>query len=396
VAGIRASVALTDPWVALDLGGGSLEIAIVERDRVRWTDTFPLGAAQLFRTMVAGDPMSREERRAIRRRVRQLLAPAIDAARVPAGSVTVAAGGTAGALARLLATERWPTPPPSVNQFEFGTEELADLARSLSMSDLQTRRRMPAIDRRRVDLLPSGAIALTTTLQRLGASSAIHCEWGLREGVILQEIGAEPPASPDALRRGAIERLVRRWGVDAPHIEWVRKHALSLFDRTQELHGLSSLERELLEHATSIHDIGVRISPDKHHRHGAYLIEHGGIRGFTPIEVAMMASMIRFHRGSGPKASYPSFAGLLENERQACKVLTGILRVAHGLGRGGAADVEELEVEAHRKELVIAVAGASNPEGAVAEAEERADVLAKALGIRVRFEIVPLGLGVRS
>jgi exopolyphosphatase/guanosine-5'-triphosphate,3'-diphosphate pyrophosphatase len=395
VEGIRASVLLTDPWVALDLGGGSLEIAIVEGGRVRWTDTFPLGAARLARTMVAGDPMTRDERRAIRQTVRELLEPAIRSAQVPTQPVVVAAGGTAGALARLLATERWPTPPSSLNQFEFETEDLGNLARTLAMADLQARLRMPAIDERRVDLLPAGAVTLATTLQLLGASSATHSEWGLREGVILQEIGADPPA-PNELRRSAVGRLARRWGVEGPHIEWVRNHALWLFDHAMELHQLSEVERELLEHATTIHDIGVRISPDKHHRHGAYLIEHGGMRGFTPVEIAMMASMIRFHRGSGPKASYPAYAGLRDDERSACRVLTGILRIAHGLGRGGEADVEELSMEVRRKELVITVAGASNPEGAVAEAEERADVLAKALGTRVRFEIVPLGLAAHS
>jgi exopolyphosphatase/guanosine-5'-triphosphate,3'-diphosphate pyrophosphatase len=392
VAGIRASVALTDPWIALDLGGGSLEIAIVEDGRVRWTETFPLGAARVSRTMVAGDPMTRDERRAIRQTVRDLLTPAIEAARLPAQAMTVAAGGTAGALARLLAADRWPTPLSSLNQFEFTTEDLWNLARTLASADVETRLRMPAIDERRVDLLPAGAITLATTLQLLGSESAIHSEWGLREGVILQEIGADPPASPNELRHDAIARLARRWGVEAPHIEWVRKHALKLFDRTRELHDLSDLERELLDYATTIHDIGVRISPDKHHRHGAYLIEHGGMRGFSPIEVAIMASMIRFHRGSGPKASYPAYAGLTDVERRACRVLTGILRIAHGLGRGGEADVEELGIEVRPKEVVISVAGASNPEGAVAEAEERAAVLAKVLGTRMRFEIVPMGL----
>ena len=105
----------------------------------------------------------------------------------------------------------------------------------------------------------------------------------------------------------------------------------------------------------------------------------------------MVASMIRFHRGNGPKPSYPPYAGLTDEERLACRVLTGILRIAHGLGRGGESDVEESGIDVRRKELVLTVAGASNTEGAVAEAEERADVLARALGTKIRFEIVPLG-----
>lgn len=392
VAGVRAGVALSDdPWVAFDLGGGSLEIAVIEDGSVRWTDTFPLGAARVARMMVAGDPMTRGERREIRRAVRDLLEPALADADVPPAPLCVAAGGTAGALARLLAAERWPSPPTSLNQFGLGLDELNDLARALGAADLETRLAMPAIDERRVDLLPAGAVVLATALQVVGAGSAIHSEWGLREGVILLELGVESPASPLVLRRRSVDRLSRRWGAEEPHVEWVRKHALWLFDETGELHGLGAPERELLDHASRLHDIGVRISPDKHHRHGAYLVEHGGLRGFSPVEVAIMSSMIRFHRGNGPKPSYPPYAGLTDEERSACRVLTGILRIAHGLGRGGESDVEESDIEVRSKELVLTVSGASNPEGAVAEAEERADVLAKALGTRVRFEVVPLG-----
>ena len=57
VSGIRASVALSpDPWLAFDLGGGSLEIALVQGEQVRWTGSFPLGAARLARTMVDARP----------------------------------------------------------------------------------------------------------------------------------------------------------------------------------------------------------------------------------------------------------------------------------------------------------------------------------------------------
>lgn len=392
VAGIRGGVALhEDRWVALDLGGGSLEVAMIDHGEVTWTDTFPLGAARMARMMVADDPMTRGERREIRRAVRALLEPALEEAGVPPSPLCVAAGGTAGALARLLATARWPNPPTSLNQFELGIDELNDLARALGAADLETRLAMPAIDERRVDLLPAGAIVLSTALQVLDAGSAVHSEWGLREGVVLQDLEIEPPSSPISLRRGSIERLARRWGAEGSHVEWVRKHALWLFDHLGAVHELSGEERELLDHASTIHDIGVRISPDKHHRHGAYLVEHGGLRGFGPIEVAMMASMIRFHRGNGPKPSFPPYAGLTDEERLACRILTGMLRVAHGLGRGGENDVQESGLEVRSKEVVLSVAGASNPEGAVAEAEERADVLAKALGTKIRFEVVPLG-----
>jgi len=393
VAGVRASVTIAaDPWIAIDLGGGSLEVALVEAGRVRWTETFPLGAAWITATLVRTEPMSKGDRRAIKAEVKELLAPARERAGAPDGTLCIAAGGTAGALARLLAAERWPSPPASLNQFELRLDALEDLSRELADLDQSERLALPGIDERRAELLPAGAVVLATALGVFGADGAVHSEWGLREGVILEEIGAPAPASPGDVREAAVARLARRWGAEGEHPGTVRSHALELFDETQELHGLGDHERELLGYAAHLHDIGVRISPDKSHRHGAYLVEHGGLRGFSPQEVAMMASMIRFHRGAGwPKPSYGPFAGLDQDERAACQVLTGILRIAHGLGRADESDVVGIGAKIQRGEVRILVSGSANPEGAVAEAEERAGVLERAIGRRILFEIVPEG-----
>jgi len=334
----------------------------------------------------------RAERREIKQAVREQLVPAKERSSAPDGAPCIAAGGTAGALARLLAAERWPVPPASLNQFEVGVEALTELARELAALDDDARLALPGIDERRAAILPAGALVLATALDVFGAEAAVHSEWGLREGVILREIGAGPPGEPGDLRSASVARLAHRWGPEAEHHGWVRGHALDLFDETRELHRLGDRDRELLAHAATLHDIGVRISPDKSHRHGAYLVEHGGLRGFSPQEVATIASMIRFHRGAGrPKPSYGPFAGLDAEERAACQVLTGILRIAHGLGRGDESDVVEIRAKSRRGEVLIIVSGSANPQGAVAEAEERAGVLERALDRKIRFEIVPEG-----
>ena len=399
VAGIRASVALPEgePWLAFDLGGGSLEIALVERDEIRWTDTFPLGAARLARTVTTRDPVGNEARRELRRLTRSLLEPARASLGrlVPDDPVCVAAGGTAGAMAKLRISERWPEPPASLNQFELRTDDLVDLSKTLCALPLEGRLDLPGIDERRVDILPAGAVALATALGVFGARSALHSEWGLREGVVLLERGDPPTPTPAELRRASIERLAATWQGEASHPAAVRRIAEQLFDGTADLHGLEPDKRALLGFAALVHDVGAQISPNKHHRHSAYLVEHAGLRGFDPWEVAMMASIIRFHRGSGPKMSFPPYAALSAPDRAACQVLIGILRIAHGLGHGSEEDVRGVQVTAAKRDLLIRVRG-DRPEGAIVDAEEHANVLGKALGCTVRFEIapgVPAGLG---
>jgi exopolyphosphatase/guanosine-5'-triphosphate,3'-diphosphate pyrophosphatase len=277
-----------------------------------------------------------------------------------------------------------------LNQYELDRLKLAELSQTLCALRLDKRLDLPGIDERRADILPTGSVVLATALALLGADRAVHSEWGLREGVVLGEIGAPAPRSSAELRETSVGRLAATWGANDHHAASVRGHALRLFDETHALHDLGVIERELLGHAARVHNVGARISPDKHHKHGAYVVEHAGLRGFSPDEVALMACIVRFHRGTGPKTGYAPFGALTAAEREGCRVLVGILRIAHGLGRGGSEDVTAIATEIGRRELVIRVEGA-NPASAVADAEERADVLGKALRCRVLFDIVPVG-----
>ena len=103
-----------------------------------------------------------------------------------------------------------------------------------------------------------------------------------------------------------------------------------------------------------------------------------------------MACIVRFQRGSAPRTSYPPFAALTATEREACRVLVGILRVAHALGRGGADDVRGIDIARREDALEISVDG-ENPARAIADAAEQAPQLARALGCSIAFHIRPLG-----
>ena len=62
------------------------------------------------------------------------------------------------------------------------------------------------------------------------------------------------------------------------------------------MHGLTDREREWLEYGALLHDVGVHISYERHHRHSYYLIKNGDLRGFEPQEIEVMALIARYHR----------------------------------------------------------------------------------------------------
>ena len=114
---------------------------------------------------------------------------------------------------------------------------------------------------------------------------------------------------PDVRRRSALE-LAERCGWEAEHSQQVARLALAHLRRLRSLHGLGDREREWLEYAAWLHDIGNHISYERHHRHSYYLIKHGDLRGFEPAEIETIALAARYHRRAEPSRGHEGYEDL--------------------------------------------------------------------------------------
>ena len=128
------------------------------------------------------------------------------------------------------------------------------------------------------------------------------------------------------------------------HAAKVARIAGELFDGTASLHGLGPDERDLLEMAALLHDIGEYVSSDGHERHTAYLIENARLRGFSPYEVAVLSSLGRFHKRGTPKTSFDTYARFSPDERKTINKLVALLQVADGLDRSHGGPVRDVSV----------------------------------------------------
>jgi exopolyphosphatase/guanosine-5'-triphosphate,3'-diphosphate pyrophosphatase len=137
------------------------------------------------------------------------------------------------------------------------------------------------------------------------------------------------------------------------HAQHVARLALALFDQTRALHGLTDREREWLEYAALMHDLGVHISYPRHHRHSYYLIKNGDLRGFEPEEIDVMALVARYHRRGTPKRTHEEYAQLRPVLRRTVRMLASILRVAESLDRSHAQVVSALELQDRGTDLLL-------------------------------------------
>ena len=199
---IRSRIALAaTPTLGLDLGGGSLEVVVGEGDRVLFESTLPLGVARLHGEVEPADPWTTSDLRRLRGRLRRRLAPIAPEVKRLAPEACVAVGGTARAVGRLLVEPRGEPGRAarrrSLRGLEVDRKTIAGLARALAAASHDERIAWPGMSVDRTDLLPVGAEILRTTLRVLDQPRFALCDWGLREGVILELWG------PGARRTGA-------------------------------------------------------------------------------------------------------------------------------------------------------------------------------------------------
>jgi exopolyphosphatase/guanosine-5'-triphosphate,3'-diphosphate pyrophosphatase len=161
---------------------------------------------------------------------------------------------------------------------------------------------------------------------------------------------------------------------------------LRLFDQTKPLHGYGRREREWLEFAAILHDIGYLINPRQHHKHAYYLIKHSDLSGLTVEEVDIVANIARYHRRALPGKKHEDFAAMPAGSQRIVKVLGALLRVADALDRSQFSVVQSVDVTL-AKNVTILLHVAGDAELEIWAARGRADLFEKVFHRSVRFEV---------
>ena len=364
-AAVRASVLLDKPpAVCIDQGGGSLEVSVGDAGGMLWATSLKLGAARLTAEFMLSDPPHPDDLARIRDRATVLLEPAAAATKRFRPGMLVGTSGTLGSLARLAAPKIAAATPNALHQLTVSAKDLERVHRDMQTMSVAERRAIDGLDARRADIMPAGSVVLQVAMELFGFDEFTVSEWSMREGMVLDAIGhhdAYDWVDPRSMRRESVHALFRRYGGNEAHAHQVARFATAIFDDTASLHGLSPIDRELLEHAAWLHDIGEHIAVDNHDKHTAYLIEHGRLRGFPPEEVVMIASIGRFHRRGTPKAAtYAPMRQLSDDERERVTKLVAILRVADGLDRSHNDAVDVVTASVHGDRVALTMAGSQD------------------------------------
>ncbi|WP_341252102.1 hypothetical protein [Euzebya pacifica] len=179
--------------LGLDLGGGSLEVALGGTNGMVAGATFPLGGAKLVDRI--SDPPRLHERAALHAMAMELIQPAADkvlAARTTPDEplVALATAGSIRDIARFGLALTSGSAPAKVRGMMVSREQMELAYSRLCSVDAHDRMDLPGISSKRADLLPAAGISVLAAMEAFGLQSITLCDWGLREGVLL-DLGAD-------------------------------------------------------------------------------------------------------------------------------------------------------------------------------------------------------------
>jgi exopolyphosphatase/guanosine-5'-triphosphate,3'-diphosphate pyrophosphatase len=391
-AAVRASVVIDHPpALGIDIGGGSVELMIGDAAGLRWADSVPLGVGRLTAEFVHDDPPSKSERKRLEGHIRAVIEPLLPDVVSRRPRMCIGSSGTINDLSRMAVAHRTGDLPAASNGLHVARADIVALHDRIMRSKVSDRRRMPGLEEKRAELLPAGSLLLVTALDVFDVDELIVSDWALREGIVLDAVRLHDPDdwsdNPRALRRASIANLARRCNSDGAHTAHVTRLALRLFDETKALHDLGPDDREMLEYACLVHDIGQHVSQRGHHRHAAYLVENAQLRGFAPAEVDFLAALVRHHRRGDPKPSESRFAALSAADRQRIRKLAALLRVADGLDRGRRGVVEDLRAEIGAELVLLRLRAQGDAELALWGARRRRDLFEQVFGRELEFTV---------
>ncbi|MCE8033006.1 exopolyphosphatase [Billgrantia tianxiuensis] len=314
--GAAHSLAENGRRLIIDIGGGSTEFIIGERFEPLALESLQLGCVTYTRRFFEGGEISEKRMRRAELSARSELAnirrpycqlgwddPVGSSGTIKAAaSVIAAAGGAPDGLVTRAGLTRIRSDLIACGHLD-----------RVALEGLKT-------DRARV--FPAGVAILCAIFEAFDLDHLRYADGALREGVLYDMVGRN---SPEDSRLKTLASLQQRHGVDMRQAENVALSAARLFAQVRTAWGLGDDQARFLEWAARLHEIGLAISHSQFHRHGAYLLEHSDLAGFSRPEQRLLAFLVRAHRRKFPLREWRA----LPESQQLCHArLARLLRLA--------------------------------------------------------------------
>ena len=272
--------------LVIDIGGGSTEFIIGNGFQPLERESLQMGAIATTRRFFADGGLSRERWEAARTEITAEFQQFALAYRTLGWQEAYGSSGTIKAVAGVAAELQ-------LGQGEVSAEAVAAVRERLLCFDRIADIRLPGLPADRRPIIAGGLLILDAAFAELGLRRMAVSDDALREGVLHDMLGRGTGLDP---RDDSIRAVAERYAVDREQAARVEATALDLFDRVAAGWQLEDDDRRLLAWSARVHEIGLAVAHSQYHRHGAYLLEHSDIAGFSRTEQQVLSALVRNQR----------------------------------------------------------------------------------------------------
>jgi exopolyphosphatase/guanosine-5'-triphosphate,3'-diphosphate pyrophosphatase len=294
--------------LVVDIGGRSTELILGRQLKAQVMDSFRVGSVAWSMKYFPNGQLTASAFNTAEIAAKAVLDEAITTYRRDAWDVAYGSSGTMGAVADVLTAAGWPAGTVT----REGLEWLVD---KLIKSQHTDRVRLAGLKDERRAVIGGGISVLRAVFDLLSIDQLCTAQGALRHGVMYDLLDRDDGQSD--LRTSSVKRLASNFDVDTLQAIRVAEVATTLFTQLQACklaagHGNNgslgsndmTKETQQLQWAAHLHEIGNQISHSEYHKHGAYILDHADVSGFTISELHKLGMLVLGHRGKLKKLEH--------------------------------------------------------------------------------------------
>lgn len=273
--------------LVMDIGGGSTEYIIGTGYMAKRKESLNMGCVSMSKQFFKHGKISNKRFQKAVLHAEQLLEPFQRSFHYNHWQEAIGASGTLRSVDQVLQANEWSNNGITLD----GLQKLNRyLLKNKHISDLT----IDGLDPERREVFPGGLAIIYATFMSLGICQMSVSDGALREGLILDLVGR---FDKQDVRANSIKVLTERYHTSTRHAGHLKKTLRMFLDQVQPVSGLDkNIAQQWLYWAADVHEIGHNIAHNQYHKHGAYIVEHTDLPGFSRQDQQLLATMILYHR----------------------------------------------------------------------------------------------------
>lgn len=361
--------------LAIDMGGSSMEIILVKDRAAANSISLPYGAISLTDKYNSLKPSEGQNQDFFKLFIEDLFknVPWLSEA---SGYPLVGIGGTVRNIGKIDRKKKG-VALDIIHNYHMTNTDISQIYYDIKGKRPDEIKKIKGLSKERADIFAGPLGAINTLVEYCCIRDIYISGSGLREGLIYEYIqkGRQPV---DNVLDFSLNNILGIYNLNKKHAIQVWNLFDSLFMQLKSLHKIATYPYKIMKTAALLHDSGVNIDYNDHHKHSFYMILNSGINGLSHKQLLSAAFIAGFHRKEEFKINANTYRAILNDEDIGMIQKLGILlKLSESLDRMMNGNIYALQCVIGDNEVIIKLSSAENPELEINDAMESSELFKK-------------------